>query len=136
MKNNILQVVAGVKINNIAAKYPLTYNKVLPQTRNICWLLLFVMSQENTETYNTHIKPLYLWWEEALDANNLGFSKNIFGIKPLKISNTNDMSATWKMIGKGGTAKVKEFCHCCDYISHKIAHKNQTVCEFCSDFIE
>ena len=47
------------------------------------------------------------------------------------------MSATWKMIGKGGTAKVKEFfCHCCDCVSSKITHNNQTVCDVFSDFIE
>ena len=47
------------------------------------------------------------------------------------------MSATWKMTGKGGTAKVKEFfCHCCDTTSDEIAHHNEKNCEFCTDFME
>ena len=38
------------------------------------------------------------------------------------------MSATWKMTGKGGTAKVKEFfCHCCDTTSDEIAHHNEKI---------
>ena len=46
------------------------------------------------------------------------------------------MSATLKLIGKGGTAKVKDFCHCCDCTSNKISHINPSKCEFCTDFIE
>ena len=135
--NNILQVVAGVKVNDIDARCPLTKNLVSPQTRNICWPMLFVMGQENTKMYDTHIKPLYAWWEEASEANKFGFSKKLPKIKPVKISSTNDMSATWKMIGKGGTAKVKEFfCHCCDCTLNEISHDNPTKCEFCTDFIE
>ena len=136
--NNILQVIAGVKVNDIAATCPLTGQPVSPQTRNICWPLLIVMGQENEYMYRTYIKPLYSWWEEASEVDSeTGNSKKFNGIKPLKISSCSDMSATWKMTGKGGTAKVKEFfCHCCDTTSDEIAHHNSRYCEFCTDFLE
>ena len=95
------------------------------------------MDQENTEMYDTHIKSLYSWFEKATKSDESGNCKNIPDIKPLNITSTNDMSATWKMLGKGGTAKVKEFfCHCCDCTSAEIAHNNQAMCEFCTNFVE
>ena len=135
--NNILQVVAGVKVNDVAAKCQLTKNCVSPQRQNICWPLLFVMGQENTEMYDTHIEPLYSWFVKATKADESGNCKNIPDIKPLNITSTNDMSATWKMLRKGSTAKVKEsFCHCCDCTSTEIAHNNQAMCKFCTNFVE
>ena len=47
------------------------------------------------------------------------------------------MSATWKMLGKGGTAKIKTFfCHCCNYKRDKIHHNNPTACDVCDDFVK
>ena len=37
MTNNILQVVAGVKVNDVAATCPLTKDRSSSQTQNICW---------------------------------------------------------------------------------------------------
>ena len=67
------------------------------------------MDQENTEMYDTHIKSLYSWFEKATKSDESGNCKHIPDIKLLNITSTNDMSATWKMLGKGGTAKVKAF---------------------------
>ena len=41
--NHILQVVSGVKVNDVVATCPLTKDRVSTQTQNIFWPLLFVM---------------------------------------------------------------------------------------------
>ena len=68
--NNILQVIAGIKMNDISAICALTRKRVLPQTQNICWPLLMVMVQENEHMYKAYIKPLHAWWEVASETND------------------------------------------------------------------
>ena len=92
--NNIQQCVCGIKVNNMAAKDPITKEHVSPQTRNICWPLLFFIGQENKVMYDKHIKPLYSWWEQASQADKDGSSKKIKDLKPFEITSTSDMSAT------------------------------------------
>ena len=87
--------------------------------------------------YDNHIKPLYSWWEQAIQADENGSSKKFKNLKPFEITSTSDMSATWKMTGKGGTAKVKTFfCHCCGLTSDQIHYNNEKNCDFCSEFVE
>ena len=59
--NNVQHCVTGLKVNDFSAKCPITGDRILPQTRNICWSLKFVMGQENEAMYQEHIKPLYRW---------------------------------------------------------------------------
>ena len=40
---NIQHCVTGLKVNDISAKCPMTGKRILPQTRNICWPLKFLM---------------------------------------------------------------------------------------------
>ena len=63
-------------------------------------------------------------------------NKKILNIKPIELSSTRDMSATWKMLGKGGIVKIKNcFCHCCDCISEEIQHHKSINCDVCEEFI-
>ena len=59
--NNVQHCVAGIKVNDLSAKCPITGKRISPQTRNICWPLKFVMGSENQAMYEDHIKPLYRW---------------------------------------------------------------------------
>ena len=65
------------------------------------------MGSKNKAMYKDHIKPLYRWWEEATKDDGNGQSKKFPDIKPIEFSSAGDMSATWKMLGKSGTAKIK-----------------------------
>ena len=97
----------------------------------------FCRGPGKTETHEKYVKPLYSLFEEALEEDESGNSKKMPDIKPLIMSSTNDMSTTWKMIGKGGTAKVKEFFgHCCICVSSEKNHHNETQCQFCANFVE
>ena len=86
--------------------------------------------------YKDHIKPLYKWWEEATKDDGTGHSKKLTELNPIELPSTGDMLEAWKMLGKGGTSKIKTFfCHCCDCVSDKIHHHSSTNCDFCDEFV-
>ena len=107
--NNVQHFVAGLKCDDISAKFPLTGKQISPQTRNICRPLKFVMGSKNKAMHKNHINPLYRWWEEATEDDGNGQSKIFPDTKTIELSSTGDMSATWKILRKGGTAKIKTF---------------------------
>ena len=87
--------------------------------------------------YDEHVQPTYSWWEEATKDDGNGRSKKFPDLRPIQMTSTGDMSATWKMLGKGRTAKIKTFfCHCCDCVSDEIHHNIPDLCDICEDFVD
>ena len=133
--NNLSQMIRGFKMIHHTGINPLNGKTISPQTRNVCWPTQIVMGRENKLMCSEQIVPKLEYFRSAevqhSDGNSLLFPQ----YKPIQLSLPTDKSATWKIINKGGAAKVKIFfCHCCDTTSEKIHHPNNAKCSTCVSY--
>ena len=107
--NNLSQMIRGFKMIHHAGVNPLSGKIISPQTRNVCWPTQIVMGRENKKMYAEHIVPKLEHFRNAEIAHDDGNSVLFPQCKPITLTLPTDKSATWKIINKGGAAKVKIF---------------------------
>ena len=91
------------------------------QSRNNCFPAMLVIGAENAVMYE-QFEPLYSAFKE-LSLNEVN------GWHPFDVQKNADMSAIWKMLGRGGDTKCKKNpCHCCAAESNGLTTPSATQC--------
>ena len=145
LTKDISTTVAGFKINDPRAIDPLSNalmfamkpsNNVLPlglttQSRNNCFPLELHIGKEDDDMYK-QLRPMFAFMNHQ---SFIGVRNGIENWKPMNVTTEADLSATWKMLGRGGGAKVIEYpCHCCGCHSDDLHHQALTRCgRWCRD---
>jgi hypothetical protein len=120
--NNIVHITFGFKVADIEAVCPFTRrplfmdgNPQLIQSRNLSIPVKIAIHKETAAIYKEFehlVDQIVKFREPFLDSDDHALKR--MGFQPLDIALNCDMSAMWKMLGVGGTAKIKEQpCHCC-----------------------
>jgi hypothetical protein len=131
----INHTMGGIKVNDRAAIEPGTESLMFAvaqgeernnvstvQSRNNCFPLQIHIGREDTQMY-LHFKPMFSFLN-YLSLNGIG------NFKPMNVTTEADLSATWKMTGRGGGAKTCEQpCHCCGIRSKNLHRPAATRCE-------
>ncbi len=131
----INHTMGGIKVNDRAAVEPGTDSLMFAvaqgeergnvstvQSRNNCFPLQIHIGQEDTQMY-LHFKPMFAF------LNNVSLY-GIANFKPMNVTTEADLSATWKMTGRGGGAKTCHHpCHCCGITSNNLHRPAATRCE-------
>ena len=139
LTNNLLFVMAGIKMIDIAARDPRTGKyKLKPvndknfvqQSRTDCFPFKFCMGKETATMYQEEFREMFDIFNKASKDGQTIFQD----WKKLNFSSPADMAAIQKCLGIGGAAKVmKFFCHCCPITSREISTPNtgDNICEEC-----
>jgi hypothetical protein len=142
ISKRIVHVTMGFKVNDPSAVCPFTGRPLflssddqLMQSRNICIPVLIVLKRETKDVYK-HFWDTYKFfremstgWDVVKDGPIRDNELTRRAFKPVKLALNMDMSATWKLFGIGGAAKVKQHpCHCCAIRSKDLSTPNATPC--------
>ena len=136
LSRNIQHVTAGIKILDPRAIDP---RSGLPigvegsakiQSRELCFPLKILIAKDNKALYNTHFVDFFNWFKTM--------GENGFGEYPcgFTITSPQDESSFWKVLKRGGAAKVRTyFCRCCACRSDIIEKPKAgaLVCDKCRD---
>jgi hypothetical protein len=131
----INHTMGGIKVNDRAAVEPGTESLMFAvaqgeergnvstvQSRNNCFPLQIHIGQEDTQMY-LHFQPMFAFLNNA-SLNGMA------NFKAMNVTTEADLSATWKMTGRGGGAKTCQHpCHCCGITSNNLHRPAATRCE-------
>jgi hypothetical protein len=101
------------------------------QSRNNCFPLMIVLKRETKELFSEFTTIM----EDVYNQSTSGNQRSDTEYKPISTAFDSDMSATWKLCGKGGAMKREIYpCHCCAIHDENIAIPNPKKCSrWCMD---
>jgi hypothetical protein len=133
MSRQVCVVIAGIKMLDPRAIDPVSH---LPigmegskkiQSRELCFPFKMVLTRDTKTLYQEQFKDFFDFLGRIRD-----FGLPEFGIRPIQVSSPQDMSSTWKALGRGGGCKVHTFfCYCCALASKDSAMPRKIRCESC-----
>lgn len=129
----------GFKMADKAARDPRTgdfiyanENKTSLQSKNHCFPTMIVMKRETTDLYQ-HFTTVMQEMNDFTKENN---ARELLGFRPIIAPLDSDMSATWKLCGRGGATKKKKHpCHICAVHDEELEIHNLYQCtKWCREF--
>jgi hypothetical protein len=148
ISKRIMHVTMGFKINDPSARCPFTrrplflsQDEQIMQSRQICWPTKIILKKETKDCYKHFAEQFKAFrefsekWNVEKDGPRPESELTRRGFKPIRLALNMDLSATWKLFGVGGAAKVdKQPCHCCPIESKDLAIPNAVRChKWCRD---
>jgi hypothetical protein len=143
LSKRLTHVTIGFKIADIAARCPYTgralfmdTDPALLQSRNLCIPVKIAMCKETKQIYKDEFEGIFERFHLLSDKSENGLPLDSpfrrEGFKPIRLALNCDMSATWKVFGIGGAAKVHTLpCHCCAIHSTSLSVPNSVLCTLC-----
>lgn len=133
LSKNLSIIAGGIKVNDLAARCPLTNRLLLDnpatmsaQSRNLCIPLKIMMGRETKETFK-EFGTLFKFIDDISDEITMPGAME--GFKAFRSMTNCDLSAQWKGLCKGGAAKVHTLpCTCCATESNSLSTPNSTKC--------
>jgi hypothetical protein len=129
---NMHHTTYGLKMADRAAIDPITGRLIYGskdsstlQSRNNCFPLMIVLKKETKELFSEFTQIMKDVFNQSTNGPNI-----IPGLhNPIETAFDSDMSATWKLCGKGGAMKRELHpCHCCAIHDDLIAVPNSEKC--------
>jgi hypothetical protein len=134
LTSNINHIMAGLKMNDRGAICPRTGLPLVgganpnAQSREVVFPMHINLGNESKAKFAGEFRPCFEFFHML---NTIGLN----GSKPMNITAEVDMSAAWKMIGRGGgsNAKIRP-CHCCGAHRDHMHHPKRQQCNrFCTN---
>jgi hypothetical protein len=129
---NMHHTTYGLKMADRAALDPFTGRLIYGskdcstlQSRNNCFPLMIVLKKETKELFGEFTEIMRDVFNQSTNGPKIiqGFHN------PIDTAFDSDMSATWKLCGKGGAMKRELYpCHCCAVNDQLIAVPNSEIC--------